>query len=62
MLTTQNYYGNPNLIKKVRIRTIASNQNEEFSKVVQNSFTNDKENNKYTNYNESISLVNAVSW
>lgn len=61
MLTTKNYYGNPNLLKKVRIRTTASNQNQEFNKVLQNSFDSDKENNEYINYNENINSSNTNS-
>jgi len=43
MLSIKSYYSNPNLLKKVRIRTITANQNEEFNRVIQNSFTDEKE-------------------
>ena len=38
MLTTKNYYSNPNLLKKIRIRTIEENQNIDFRKILENSF------------------------
>lgn len=64
MLTTKNYYGNPNLLRKVRIRTIAENQNEEYNTVVQNSFTNEKELMELTDYNDNTNMNNGLnaSW
>ncbi|MBN8569843.1 MAG: hypothetical protein J0M18_09435 [Ignavibacteria bacterium] len=61
MLSTKNYYGNPNLLKKVRIRTITANQMDEFNKVVTNSFVNESESNSHINYNENNSIANLNS-
>jgi hypothetical protein len=43
MLSTKNYYSNPNLLKKIRIKSIAEQQLDEFDKVMQNSFTEQNE-------------------
>ncbi len=61
MLTTKNYYSNPNLLKKVRIRTITANQNEEFNKVILNSFTNETQVNAYHNYSEQNNQASAAN-
>lgn len=61
MLSTKNYYGNPNLLKKVRIRTITANQMDEFNKVVSNSFVNESESGSQINFNENNSMSNLNS-
>ncbi|MBS1492399.1 MAG: hypothetical protein JST55_02750 [Bacteroidetes bacterium] len=57
MLTTKSYYTNPNLLKKIRIRTIEQNQREEFNKVMQNSFISSETENMNVQINNASSSV-----
>ncbi len=43
MLSTKNYYSNPNLLKKIRIKSIVGQHLDEFDKVMQNAFTEQNE-------------------
>ncbi len=53
-----------NLIKKSRIRTITALQNEEFKRVVQNSFSDEKQSdNSYTNFDKGSNNINSmIGW
>jgi len=60
MISSKSFYSNPNLLKKIRIRTIEENQQEDFCKVLQNSFFAPESENPNIQINSSQNTVSGL--